>query len=436
MSTPTWLGFTALGFMPVLGPAIHCGVNVRDGCYKMATFNAACALVDVWSFGSASAASKAATSATAAKSSFTEVTRSALSNVVGMKVHEVVPKALPGLPGLKLTTYGTDVVFQTAQQAALREALKTAAEAARAAELAADVAKAAKAASTAASSVAQFARACGGVTDAVAAAPYEVFGETCPASIANMHIPGTWATPLLTPQESDGRAFIPLTKQPRRTLAESNFLKFYTSLPRRPSLRLLQSHLQGRVLVTFMACLADQRGHIGEAAARLWSYDAPAHYKAINNALMSDNAALMRHWSPLIRVLNNYMLSFHLPMETITRRKSWLTRVEGLAYLVGRTYRFGMYCATSKKDWPDFPPGVGGQEVRWVFTVPRGCFQACDIEQASVFGAVEREVLLVPFTPVTIDRHEICAMTGILTIHATLPKDGKAWPDDLETIMA
>jgi len=211
--------------------------------------------------------------------------------------------------------------------------------------------------------------------------------------------------------------------------------KFYMAIPRRPSLELLRSRLQGRVLVTFDECFADQQGHIGEAAARLWTYAEPAHYKAINNALITDNAGLLRLWTPFIRVLNNYMLSFHLSVDTITRRKSWLTHDEALAYRAGRTYRLGMYCATSKKDWSEFPLGVGGQDVRWVFSIPCGCFQACDIGQASLFGAAESEVLLVPFTPIIVDDHDICEITGVVTIHATLPRDGLALPDDLETIM-
>merc|ERR1712032_1348359 len=99
-------------------------------------------------------------------------------------------------------------------------------------------------------------------------------------------------------------------------------------------------------------------------------------------------------------------------------------------------YRIGMYCATSKKQWGQFPGGVGGQDVRWEFTVPARCFQACDIERASLFGGAESEVLFVPFTPVIINFTSTCPNTGIITIHATLPKDGKALPDDLETIMA
>eukprot|EP00927_Polykrikos_kofoidii_P031354 TRINITY_DN26987_c0_g3_i1.p1 TRINITY_DN26987_c0_g3~~TRINITY_DN26987_c0_g3_i1.p1 ORF type:complete len:447 (+),score=57.97 TRINITY_DN26987_c0_g3_i1:71-1411(+) len=435
MSTTTWLGFTAVGFVPLVGPTLHCGVNLRNGCYKLAALNATCAFVDMWSLGSASAASQAASSASAARTSFSEVTKSALGNVVGMKVHEVVPKTLPGLPGM-LTAHGVDVAFKTAKEAALRNALNTAAEAAKHAEKVSQVAEAVKTTSVVVSSVAKFVRGGGGLLEAAQTAPYEVFGETCPSTIANVHVPGSLATPWLTPAEGDGRAFIPIEKQPRRTLTDSNFCRFYTTLPRRPSLPLLRSHLQGRVLRTFDACLADQNGHIGQAAARVWSYAAPAHYKAINNALMADNAALLRHWTPLIRVLNNYMLSFHLLQDTTTRRKSWLSRSEALAYRAGQTYRFGMYCATSRKAWHEFPQGVGGPDVRWEFTIPRGCFQACDIEQASLFGASEREVLLVPFAPVTIDRHDICPATGVVTIFATLPRDGKALSDSLATIMA
>lgn len=391
MNTPTWLGFTAVGFVPLLGPIIHLGVNVHDGCYKMAALNAAVAMVDVCSLGAATQASNAASSASAARSAFTETMQS-----------------------------GSIWTIQS---------LKVAAEAASHAE-------AAKATSIVLSNAANSVRVCNGVADGVQTIPYGVFGETCPTSLANLQVPGTLPTPGLTPAESDGRAFIPVAKQPRRTLQASNFLRFYCMFPRHPSLVLLRGHVQGHVLSTFEQCLHSQGGHLGEAAARLWSFAAPAHYKAINNAIITDNAGLLQHWTPLIRILNNYMLSFHLPSDTITRRKSWLDRSEAIALVIGTIYRIGMYCATSRKSWASFPGGLGGNQVRWEFTVPRSCFQACDIERASAFGALESEVLFVPFTPVLIDAVVTCSTTGVVTIYATLPRDGKALPDNLPTIMA
>lgn len=399
MSTPVWLGFTAFGFAPVIGPAVHCAVNFRDGYYKTALCDAVCVGIDVFALGAASTSRGAAATARAANKQ----------------------------KWLKPAARAVKSVKEARKQA------KLAGEAAKVALKTATVAKAVQTTATVLN-----------VGKAVAKMPpYKVFGEACPSTLANVEVPGALPAPCpLTAEESDGTAFIPFAKQPRRTLAESNFLRFYKAMPRQPTKAVLRGHLEEHVKTTFDKCLAHFAWSfwsdcLGEAAARLWTFNEPAHYKAINNALMTDNAALLRMWAPLIRVLNNYMVGFVLRCAITTRRKSWLKKAEALALKVGSTYRLGMYCGTSKcvscPNWTDFPEAVGGTEVRWEFKIPSHCFQACDIEQASIFRN-EREVLLVPYTPVTIDRFYDSG--GVLTIYASLPKDGKALRDDLETIMA
>eukprot|EP00929_Paragymnodinium_shiwhaense_P108026 TRINITY_DN74363_c0_g1_i1.p1 TRINITY_DN74363_c0_g1~~TRINITY_DN74363_c0_g1_i1.p1 ORF type:complete len:140 (-),score=5.99 TRINITY_DN74363_c0_g1_i1:36-455(-) len=138
---------------------------------------------------------------------------------------------------------------------------------------------------------------------------------------------------------------------------------------------------------------------------------------------------------PYIRTLNNFLLSYHPPRDIWVRRKSHLTRAQARQLIVGCQCRLAMYVATSKKAWDEFPAGVGGQDVRMEFHIPAGCFQACDIEQISIFGR-EQEILLVPYSPITITGNQKDPTTGIITIQASVAQDGRNVNLDMRSQLA
>jgi len=174
-------------------------------------------------------------------------------------------------------------------------------------------------------------------------------------------------------------------------------------------------------------------GDVGKAAARMWTDQ--DIYKALNAAVVSDNAGLLGHWVPFMRALNNHILRFQISNDVVTRRKSWLTRAQAERVLVNQNYRLPLYVATSRKTFDDFPAGVGGQLVRIEFRIPAHCFQTCDLQQCSLFPS-EAEVILVPYSSVRVTDKQTDPTTGIITIAMAVFKDSQDMPLDMPSMCA
>lgn len=233
-------------------------------------------------------------------------------------------------------------------------------------------------------------------------------------------------TPALTREEM---ASYRTHKVPLHSLAVSNFLRLYDGCSREPDQALIEFAIGDTALLkAFRKALNKVNGDIGMAVARLWTAQL---YRAINMALVTDNAGLLQHFMPLIRALNNYLLAFHPTTAVRTRRQSWMTAADAAQLIVGSTYRLGMYVASSRSHEP--LPGVGGDEVVWYFDIPASCFQAWDLTLVSFIGH-EKEVLLVPYSPVTI--RQVNVQNGKTYIFADVPVDGRSLSLNLPTILA
>lgn len=248
-------------------------------------------------------------------------------------------------------------------------------------------------------------------------------------AISQREVPGSLPSPLLTADEIMGHVQVAAANIPQRTLQDSNFLRLYNAWPREPSVALIDAMVCPALRVSFHRALKKVDGDIGKAAARLWTGE--NFYKALNLALVTDNAGLLQHFIGLIRVLNNYLLAYHLKADTTTRRQSRMTMDEANALQIDTLYRVGMYTASSRS-MSDLS-GVGGNQVVWYFSIPAECFQCFDLKEASFFPH-EGEVLFVPYTPLIITRKEM--QGGRLCIYADVPKDGKFLPLDCPTILA
>lgn len=258
------------------------------------------------------------------------------------------------------------------------------------------------------------------------------------ALISTTAVSGTMPSVPLTPAEARGRAPLPSGKVPLRSLKDSNYLVQYRLYPKRPSPTAIMGTLLPSVRDRYARFLADPAiaGDIGKAAAMMWTDGQDnSIYKALNAAVISDNAGLLAHWVPFIRALNNHILRFEVSSGVVTRRKSWMTADQASRVLVNQDYRLPMYVATSRKTFHNFPLGVGGEAVRIEFNIPARCFQACDLQQCSVYQG-EAEVLLIPFTPVRVTGKRTDPTTGIITIAMDVFEDGLNMPLDLPSICA
>jgi len=244
---------------------------------------------------------------------------------------------------------------------------------------------------------------------------HKQFGDVAPVS--------------LTVAEIRGWESLPSVKIPYHSLQRSNFLQLYDACPKKPDADFILNLAPPALKVAFIESLRAMDYHVGKAATRMWT----GHelYRAVNAALLSDKPGLLQHFMPLIRAINNYLLAYHPDTALTTRRQSRMTRAEAKQVQVGATYRLGMYVATSL--CPNDNPGVGGKEVVWKFSIPKGCFQAWDISKVSFLGK-EKEVLLVPYSPVVITNK--VEEGGRICIYADVPRDGKAYSLDLPTICA
>lgn len=251
--------------------------------------------------------------------------------------------------------------------------------------------------------------------------------------VALRDIPGTAVGPRLSASEAAGDVVLPRDKIPLRSLRGSNFLALYDLCPKKPSKRDVMAPMTKTVRDAYDECFKRRKGNLYAASVQLWTEKLV--YKAVNAALISDNAGLLAHWMPFVRSLNNYLVRYHPQGALIARRMSFLTTDRAYELQEGQIYRLGMFVASSKETWEAFPSGVGGQQVRIEFHVPDGCFQAADIEALSAFEN-EREILLVPYTAVRVTKVFSGGEGQAVTIRMEVLKDSKAAPLDLETILA
>eukprot|EP00449_Zooxanthella_nutricula_P050910 CAMPEP_0198573470 /NCGR_PEP_ID=MMETSP1462-20131121/113271_1 /TAXON_ID=1333877 /ORGANISM="Brandtodinium nutriculum, Strain RCC3387" /LENGTH=115 /DNA_ID=CAMNT_0044304657 /DNA_START=276 /DNA_END=620 /DNA_ORIENTATION=+ len=114
---------------------------------------------------------------------------------------------------------------------------------------------------------------------------------------------------------------------------------------------------------------------------------------------MTDCDEKLRHWMPFIRALNKSLTAWPTAWDMTTWRYSKkLTDDAVESVFKGKTYRLGMYVATSlDRDAARDFGAPGCWHVR--FHIPKGCYNATDISSSSNFGK-EYEVLLPPYTAV------------------------------------
>lgn len=178
----------------------------------------------------------------------------------------------------------------------------------------------------------------------------------------------------------------------------------------------------------------------GAACAHLWT--AGPVCRLINQVIMDDdNRQQLDRMMPFIRCFNDYLLSgSDLANDLMLFRTSRLTDEQAARIDVGSQYRVGMYVATSTTEaaveqMRAWQAGEVGFEpkVRWVFTVPAGCLQVCDLRSVSGYPN-ENEVTMVPYTAIRIDDKRSDAQGT--TISATVLRDAYAVSEALMTILA
>lgn len=430
----TWVPYIAwntLGVVPVVGPLVHSANKFSRGCYIEGGINLTFAISDMVTFGG-----------------FTLATT-----------------------GLKIATEkGSQQVIKTAVTRSATFGSKVAAE--RTAKLAAELA-AARAAKVAAGRTAKvFAeyvakgaaeRTAKLATERAANAVFQTVGEKVGLAVGknltgklmpNAHTYGDDKTALdlanvfdgltlvpsqprqpLTANEARGNTVLPATKIPNATLQDSYFLMYYDLCVKCPNAAAVHGCMNSAATKVFRQCYNFCQKQLSEAVIYMWTDPTYGWYKAINTALLSDNPGLLQHWTPYIRALNYALLSKPVRGSTVARRKSHMTVAQAQTLIAGTSYRLCMYTATSTKSWLQFPSGVGGQRVRWEFEIPETCLQARDISAISALPT-EREILLLPYTPVTVRRIDTDVTTGVLTIQAQVAQDGLNLPLDLVTVVA
>eukprot|EP00755_Sulcionema_specki_P031245 Sspe_Gene.96239::Locus_68823_Transcript_1_1_Confidence_1.000_Length_1824::g.96239::m.96239 len=252
------------------------------------------------------------------------------------------------------------------------------------------------------------------------------------------HLPGVHPSPAMTNDETYGIAQV--RHIPLRTLGESNFLRFYdycNNGREQPLTKdMVTAPMAPVIRREFEECLRRSQGKLRQAAVRLWTGNTNhTYYKAVQAALISDNGGLLDHWVPFIRLLNNWLMTFPLAHPRATKRKSHMSKDKARSIPLGATYRVGMYCSSSfDKSWDD-PAfnGLGGADVRWVFYIPAGCMNAADVSGISIFS--ENEVLLLPYTPIEIMHREVDVEEGVVTLYASVFRDGRHMDLNLPTLL-
>jgi hypothetical protein len=221
-----------------------------------------------------------------------------------------------------------------------------------------------------------------------------------------------------------------------RTLANSNFLKFYDVTPRQPDALEVIKHL-GEVthasqVEAFRTLFRESRAHseasderAAYAAVKHWSGNSttdpgcpgadvelppedarmyPPLFKAVNRALITDDVDKLPHFTWFIRALNSHLTNtLHSPQRCLTTWRGSKMDSEQAAMLVeGTVVRPCMYVASSlDRNVAEIFCGEARNLLK--LNVPSGCRNASVISRYARVQD-EKEVLVPPYSPMLVKR--------------------------------
>lgn len=162
--------------------------------------------------------------------------------------------------------------------------------------------------------------------------------------------------------------------------------------------------------------------------------------------ILLDDYDLLSKLMPFIRCLNDYLVLRNreccVKRKTVAYRVSRMSKEQAETIQAGETYRIGMYAATSSRQvvqdeietWQMEQGMSQRSQIRWNFTIPKGCWQVTRIKGVSLHKD-EHELLMVPYSAVRV-RSKRVDETGLIVINADVLDDCHDESETLRTIVA